>query len=83
MPQRRGGVDLLVGAKNGAGPESRQSVVGVVAVWSLARPAPARVAPFDVSPRDEITIVRDSGDVAVSPDSEYIAFVTGGTVPVP
>ena len=52
--------------------------VGGVAVWSVTRPAPPRVARFAVSPSDEITIANDSWDVAVSPDGEYVAFVTGG-----
>ena len=52
--------------------------VGAVAVWSVTRPAPPRVARFAVSLSDEITVVNNSRDVAVSPDGEYIAFVTGG-----
>ena len=54
-------------------------MIGGAATWSFTRPAPPRVARFDVSPLDEIHISNFSRDVAVSPDGQHVAFVTGGT----
>ena len=59
------------------------SVVAVVitglAVWSVMRPGPSRVARFEVSPDDTLTIAGFSGDVAISSDGEHVAFVTGSS----
>ena len=55
------------------------AVITGFTVWRVMRPEPPRLAQFSVSPDIALTIATNSRDLAVSPDGEYVAFVSGGT----
>ena len=50
-----------------------------VGVWFLTRAAPPRVVRFSVSPAltESLHIATNSRDIAISPDGEQIAYLTG------
>ena len=52
-----------------------------LAVRSVMRSEPPRLVRFVVSPDEArpLSILVDSLDVAISPDGEYIAYLTGGS----
>ena len=58
------------------------ATIGALATWGVMRPAPSRVVRFTVSPDADqsITIMVSSSDIAISPDGETIAYMTGGSV---
>ena len=55
------------------------SLLTGLAVWIVMQPEPPRIARFAISPDDapSLFIAQASPDVAISPDGEHIAYLTG------
>ena len=55
------------------------SLLTGLAVWIVMQPEPPRIARFAISPDDapSLFIAQTSPDVAISPDGEHIAYLTG------